>query len=271
MDFKEFIKNDRESRNQYKFEGTFLEYLELVKDNPDIPKLSHKRIYDLIIEQGFEILRPEENQKIKKLYGNEKIKKYNFFKDDFYGIDRVVMKLMNYLYSASMKGSIALSNKLHRFPVLKPILCGMLLGACALVLPNVLFSGEAQSHKLMTTWTTFTAITLLATGFIKAAITPVCLQMGWNGGNFFPCIFAGVSCGYGFASLCGADPMFCVVIVTTTFLATTIRKPLMTIGLLLMCFPVNSMLWMGLAAVVGSVLPLPKALRKTPSQEGSDV
>ncbi|MGL4451831.1 MAG: serine protein kinase [Sarcina sp.] len=104
MDFKEFIQNDRESRNKYKFEGTFLEYLELVKDNPDITKLSHKRIYDLIMEQGFDVLKPEDNPKIKKLYGNEKIKKYNFFKEDFYGIDKVVMKLMNYFYSASMKG-----------------------------------------------------------------------------------------------------------------------------------------------------------------------
>ena len=107
MDFKEFIKNDRESRNECKFECTFLEYLELVKDNPDITKLSHKRIYDLIIEQGFEVLKPEENIEIKKLYGNEKIKKYNFFKDSFYGIDTVIMKLMNYFYSASMKGEEA--------------------------------------------------------------------------------------------------------------------------------------------------------------------
>ena len=107
MDFKEFIKNDRESRNECKFECTFLEYLELVKDNPDITKLSHKRIYDLIIEQGFEVLKPEENIEIKKLYGNEKIKRYNFFKDSFYGIDTVIMKLMNYFYSASMKGEEA--------------------------------------------------------------------------------------------------------------------------------------------------------------------
>lgn len=107
MDFKEFIKNDRESRNKQKFEGTFIEYLELVKENPDITKLSHKRIFDLIIEQGVEILKPEENPKIKKIYGNEKIKKYNFFKDDFYGIDKVVMKMMNYFYSASMKGEEA--------------------------------------------------------------------------------------------------------------------------------------------------------------------
>ncbi|HHD2751393.1 TPA: PrkA family serine protein kinase [Clostridium perfringens] len=107
MDFKEFIKSDREKHNKQKFKGTFIDYLEIVKDNPDVAKLSHKRIYDLIVDKGFEILRPEENAKIKKIYGNEKIKKYNFFKDDFYGIDTVIMKLMNYFHSASMKGEEA--------------------------------------------------------------------------------------------------------------------------------------------------------------------
>ncbi len=107
MDFKEFIKSDREKHNKQKFKGTFIDYLEIVKDNPGVAKLSHKRIYDLIMDKGFEILRPEENAKIKKIYGNEKIKKYNFFKEDFYGIDTVVMKLMNYFHSASMKGEEA--------------------------------------------------------------------------------------------------------------------------------------------------------------------
>ncbi|MGG5461898.1 PrkA family serine protein kinase [Clostridium sp. B9] len=107
MDFKEFIKSDREKHNKQKFKGTFIDYLEIVKDNPDIAKLSHKRIHDLIVDKGFEILRPEENAKIKKIYGNEKIKKYNFFKEDFYGIDTVIMKIMNYFHSASMKGEEA--------------------------------------------------------------------------------------------------------------------------------------------------------------------
>ena len=44
MNFKEFIENDRENHNSEKFEGTFLDYLELVRKNPDIVKLAHKRI-----------------------------------------------------------------------------------------------------------------------------------------------------------------------------------------------------------------------------------
>ena len=107
MNFKEFIKSDRESRNKEKFEGTFLDYLEIIKENPDIAKLSHKRIYDMVFSKGVEVLKSEENPKVKKIYGNDSIRKYGFFKDDFFGIDKLVMKLVNYFHSASMNGEEA--------------------------------------------------------------------------------------------------------------------------------------------------------------------
>ncbi|MGN1029397.1 MAG: serine protein kinase, partial [Bacilli bacterium] len=107
MNFKEFIKSDRESRNKEKFEGKFLDYLELVKANPDIAKLSHGRIYDMIVSKGVEVLKGEENPKVKKIYGNDSIRKYGFFKDDFFGIDKIIMKLVNYFHSASMNGEEA--------------------------------------------------------------------------------------------------------------------------------------------------------------------
>ncbi len=104
MDFKEFIRTDRESRNGDKFEGTFLDYLEILRENPDTAKLAHKRLYDIIMSKGVETLKGEENPRIKKIYGNETVKKYGFFRDEFFGIDNVIMKIVNYLYSASMKG-----------------------------------------------------------------------------------------------------------------------------------------------------------------------
>ena len=107
MDFKEFILTDRESRNKDKFEGTFLDYLEVLKSNPDIAKLSHKRLYDFIVDKGIEVLKGDENPKIRKIYGNETIKRYGYFKDEFFGIDKVIMKIVNYLNSASMKGEEA--------------------------------------------------------------------------------------------------------------------------------------------------------------------
>nr|WP_272509044.1 PrkA family serine protein kinase [Clostridium ganghwense] len=98
---------DRENKKKNKFNGTLLEYLEFVKKNPDIVKLSHKRMYDIIMAQGFEVLKPEENRRIRKIYGNDVIKSYNFFKKDFYGIDKVLMKLVSYFYSAAMQGEEA--------------------------------------------------------------------------------------------------------------------------------------------------------------------
>ena len=104
MNFKEFIENDRESRNKERFEGSFLDYLAILKDNPDIAQLSHKRLHKMILEKGVEILKPEENPRVKKIYGNDAIRKYGFFKEEFYGIDKVIMKLANYFNSAAMKG-----------------------------------------------------------------------------------------------------------------------------------------------------------------------
>ncbi|WP_416176204.1 PrkA family serine protein kinase [Clostridium sp.] len=104
MDFKDIIKKDRNARKKKEFDGTFLEYLKIIKDNPAIVKLAHKRMYDIIMNRGYEVLKPENNSRVRKLYGNEPIKRYNFFKNDFFGIDKVIMKLVNYFHSAAMKG-----------------------------------------------------------------------------------------------------------------------------------------------------------------------
>ena len=102
MNFKEFIETDRERSNKEKFEGTFLEYLNIVKEHPEVTKLAHKRIYDMIKSKGIEELKGEENPRIRKIYGNDVIRRYGFFKNDFYGIDKVIMKLANYFKSAAM-------------------------------------------------------------------------------------------------------------------------------------------------------------------------
>ena len=107
MNFKEFIETDRERSNKEKFEGTFLEYLNIVKEHPEVTKLAHERIYDMIKSKGIEELKGEENPRIRKIYGNDVIRKYGFFKNDFYGIDKVIMKLANYFKSAAMKGEEA--------------------------------------------------------------------------------------------------------------------------------------------------------------------
>ena len=62
------------------------------------------------------------------------------------------------------------------------------------------------------------------------------------------------------AAMTGADPMLMVTVTTTAFLAGVIRKPLLVLAVLFLCFPVAGLFWMGLAAIIGSALPIPAIL-----------
>ena len=103
----EIIKKDREERKTEHFAGNFLEYLELVKNNPKIVKLAHQRMYELITESGVEVIKAEENPRLRRIYGNDVIKEYKFFEDDFFGIDKTIMKIVRYFHSAAMAGEEA--------------------------------------------------------------------------------------------------------------------------------------------------------------------
>lgn len=163
-----------------------------------------------------------------------------------------------FLFCMSSFGLGRLSEKLGDRPVLKPVLAGLVLGVLATFLPYVLFPGESQSLELMETWQVLGGGVLIATGLVKCVATPMCLSFGWRGGHFFPCIFAGIACGYGIALLSGIDPMFCVAITTAALVAGIQRKPMVAIALLLMCFPAKSLIWMGLACIIGAALPIPR-------------
>ena len=175
----------------------------------------------------------------------------------------LVAYIMTLVYHASRAGTALLAGRMgdgQMGTILKPLVAGAIIGLMAMAFPLVLFPGEEQSHELMATWTTWTAVALLATGLLKAAATPLCINMGWMGGHFFPSIFAGVACGYGLAALTNVDPMLMVTVVTTGFLAGVTRKPLLTLAILALCFPLDGILWGGLAAVIGAALPLPRVL-----------
>ena len=53
-DFLKLIKKQREASKQEKFEGTFIEYLEMIKEKPELVKLAHKRLYETICSFGVE-------------------------------------------------------------------------------------------------------------------------------------------------------------------------------------------------------------------------
>lgn len=103
-DISTLIQKDREERKKEHFQGTFYDYMEIVRKNPDIPILAHQRIYNIITELGEETIKTDENPRYRRIYGNDIIKKYKFFSDDFYGIDKTIMKIVRYFHSAAMAG-----------------------------------------------------------------------------------------------------------------------------------------------------------------------
>ena len=104
VDFKELIQEARAKNGKRHFKGTFLEYLELLREDPRTAKFAHARIHDIITGPGFRVLNKEDNPKIRRLFRNEIVKSYRFFEDEFFGMERVLAKIIRYFRSASLKG-----------------------------------------------------------------------------------------------------------------------------------------------------------------------
>src|ERR1700745_1872966 len=102
--FEQVIKADRAAREAKQWRGTLLDYLELVKNDPTITKMSHARIYDLIIAAGLRDIQESDDPRTRRLYKDEPIKVFNFFSDEFFGIEKTIAQLVRYFHSASLKG-----------------------------------------------------------------------------------------------------------------------------------------------------------------------
>ncbi|MGH7813000.1 MAG: serine protein kinase [Candidatus Binataceae bacterium] len=102
--FEQVIKDDRAARGSKQWSGTLLEYLEIVKADPTLTKLAHARIYDLIMAGGTRSIQDTGDPRTKRLYKDEPLKVFNFFIDEFFGIERTVAQIVRYFHSASLKG-----------------------------------------------------------------------------------------------------------------------------------------------------------------------
>ena len=101
--FLELIEKQREIKGPEKFNGTFLQYLQIIAENPDVVKLSHKRLYDAICEKGF-MEMPDDNPRKRSVFSNDNIKVYEYFQEEFFGMERVIEKLMRFMKGAALRG-----------------------------------------------------------------------------------------------------------------------------------------------------------------------
>jgi serine protein kinase len=102
--FQKLIQEDRETRKKTSWKGTMLEYLEKVRENPGAVKLAHKRLYDMIADKGTVEVDLEQDPHLKRIFKGEKLKVFNFFTDEFFGMEKTLNQIVRYFHSASLKG-----------------------------------------------------------------------------------------------------------------------------------------------------------------------
>lgn len=74
------------------WQGTFKDYIDLVRNNPKLAQLSHARILDMIESAGVEFDNDDKNKQNPK---------YKFFKNDLFGVDEPIRKVVKYLKAAA--------------------------------------------------------------------------------------------------------------------------------------------------------------------------
>ena len=103
IDFLSLIKKQRQRRRPEKFNGTFLEYLDVIRSDTSVIKLSHKRLYDAVIQHGVEYMG-ETDPRCRSLFDGNSLPVYEYYTHHFFGMEIAISKLMRYLKSASLRG-----------------------------------------------------------------------------------------------------------------------------------------------------------------------
>ena len=102
--FEQMILADRSGSEIKGWKGRFVDYLELVKKDPDLAKLSHARVCDVILKPGTTAIGGLGDSNTKRLFKDESLNVYKFFADEFFGIEKTIAKIARYFHSASLKG-----------------------------------------------------------------------------------------------------------------------------------------------------------------------
>lgn len=170
--------------------------------------------------------------------------------------------LLGYFYFISHK-LVKVSFKLLKDNILvKCIIGGLILGIIGTLIPLTMFSGEEQISIILETGTKIGIVLLIIISLLKVVLTNICIESGLKGGHFFPMIFAGISLGYAMSILFNIDPVISMTIVTSSFLANIMKKPLAVVLLLMIVFPMNLVFIMLISSVVACLFKTPKIIEE---------
>jgi serine protein kinase len=90
MDLVKRLEEYRDRERGLSWEGTFAQYFELASKKPAISRLSHERIYHMIMDAGTETTRTGDQH-------------YKFFKKEIFGIEKPLQQIVDYFHSAAQR------------------------------------------------------------------------------------------------------------------------------------------------------------------------
>ncbi|MEB2269445.1 PrkA family serine protein kinase [Bacillus safensis] len=89
MDILKKIEQHREEEQRLKWEGTFSDYLDIIKENPLVAQSAHSRVYHMIKDSGIE----EENG----------VRIYKFFDQELFGLEESLERLVEEYFHPAAK------------------------------------------------------------------------------------------------------------------------------------------------------------------------
>jgi serine protein kinase len=90
MDLVKRLEEYRDRERELQWEGTFAEYFEIATKKTEVARLSHERIYNMIMDAGVETTRTGEPH-------------YNFFSEEIFGIEKPLQQIVDYFHSAAQR------------------------------------------------------------------------------------------------------------------------------------------------------------------------
>src|SRR5215210_6883371 len=90
MDLIRRLEEYRAQEQALEWEGTFADYFEIVKHQPQVTQLAHARIYNMLMSKGVEV-------------GSRGETRYNFFADEIFGLERPLQQIVEYFSSGAQR------------------------------------------------------------------------------------------------------------------------------------------------------------------------
>ncbi len=90
MDLVKRLEEHRDRERGLMWEGTFAQYFEIASKKPEVGRLSHERIYHMIMDAGVETTRTSEQH-------------HKFFSQEIFGIEKPLQQIVDYFHSAAQR------------------------------------------------------------------------------------------------------------------------------------------------------------------------